>query len=165
MQIWIGNGYIIFTQASSFHPIFGPLLVTVFAVFSNTLLVTSEYNESSRNQKRVEFGATPTHPELRSLSQPCSFFTLLAFDFRSYLHTHGNCSVQQSSFPFYPTRLLGSGPTRLKRYDWPSFTEGACFVLFLDCSLFLISVPLPIRDLNHRRVRPLSFPPEKLGLN
>jgi hypothetical protein len=41
IQIWIGNGYFIFAQASTIHPLFGPLLVTIFAVFSNIFLVTS----------------------------------------------------------------------------------------------------------------------------
>ena len=41
VHIWLGSGAIIFSQADSFHPIFGPLLVTVFALFSSTLLVTS----------------------------------------------------------------------------------------------------------------------------
>lgn len=41
VHIWLGSGYVIFSQADSFHPILGPLLVTVFALFSSTLLVTS----------------------------------------------------------------------------------------------------------------------------
>lgn len=40
VHIWLGSGYVIFSQADSFHPILGPLLVTVFALFSSTLLVT-----------------------------------------------------------------------------------------------------------------------------
>ncbi|PFH52912.1 hypothetical protein AMATHDRAFT_138783 [Amanita thiersii Skay4041] len=40
VQIWFGNTYLSFAQASSFHPIFGPILMTGFAALSNTLLLT-----------------------------------------------------------------------------------------------------------------------------
>lgn len=42
VQIWFGNTYLSFGQAESFHPIFGPILMTGFAALSNTLLLTSE---------------------------------------------------------------------------------------------------------------------------
>ena len=44
VQIWFGNTYLSFAQAESFHPIFGPILMTMFAALSNTLLLTSEYD-------------------------------------------------------------------------------------------------------------------------
>lgn len=44
VQVWFGNTYLSFTQASSFHPIFGPFLMTGFAALSNTLLLTSKFN-------------------------------------------------------------------------------------------------------------------------
>ncbi|KZT07728.1 uncharacterized protein LAESUDRAFT_103790 [Laetiporus sulphureus 93-53] len=40
VQIWFGNTYLSFGQAESFHPIFGPILMTMFAALSNTLLLT-----------------------------------------------------------------------------------------------------------------------------
>ena len=43
VQIWFGNTYLSFAQAESFHPLFGPVLMTMFAALSNTLLLTSEY--------------------------------------------------------------------------------------------------------------------------
>ena len=43
VQIWFGNTYLSFGQASSFHPFFGPILMTGFAALSNTLLITSEF--------------------------------------------------------------------------------------------------------------------------
>ncbi|KAG8693097.1 hypothetical protein FRC09_010733, partial [Ceratobasidium sp. 395] len=39
-QIWFGNTYLSFSMAESFHPVFGPILMTTFAALSNTLLVT-----------------------------------------------------------------------------------------------------------------------------
>lgn len=42
VQIWFGNTYLSFDQASSFHPLFGPILMTIFAALSNTLLLTSK---------------------------------------------------------------------------------------------------------------------------
>lgn len=47
VQIWFGNTYLSFGQASSFHPLFGPILMTGFAALSNTLLLTSEYLPST----------------------------------------------------------------------------------------------------------------------
>lgn len=43
VQIWFGNTYLSFAQAESFHPVFGPILMTMFAALSNTLLLTSAY--------------------------------------------------------------------------------------------------------------------------
>ena len=44
VQIWFGNTYLSFGQASSFHPFFGPILMTLFACLANTLLLTSEWD-------------------------------------------------------------------------------------------------------------------------
>lgn len=40
IQIWFGNTYLSFSQAASFHPVIGPVIMTVFAALSNTLLLT-----------------------------------------------------------------------------------------------------------------------------
>lgn len=48
VQIWFGNTYLSFAQAESFHPLFGPVLMTMFAALSNTLLLTSKVLESAR---------------------------------------------------------------------------------------------------------------------
>ena len=37
VQIWFGNTYLSFQQASSFHPFFGPILMTIFAAMANTV--------------------------------------------------------------------------------------------------------------------------------
>ncbi|CCO30331.1 hypothetical protein BN14_04358 [Rhizoctonia solani AG-1 IB] len=39
-QVWFGNTFLSFTVAESFHPIFGPILMVMFAALSNTLLIT-----------------------------------------------------------------------------------------------------------------------------
>jgi hypothetical protein len=57
VQIWFGNTYLSFSQAASFHPVskaiaffltshplaqvIGPILMTMFAALSSTLLLTS----------------------------------------------------------------------------------------------------------------------------
>lgn len=51
VQVWFGNTYLSFAQASSFHPIFGPFLMTGFAALSNTLLLTSKF-EWHRKERR-----------------------------------------------------------------------------------------------------------------
>lgn len=48
VQIWFGNTYLSFGQAKSFHPIFGPILMTGFAALSNTLLLTIKYFRTNR---------------------------------------------------------------------------------------------------------------------
>ncbi|KAI0312291.1 hypothetical protein OF83DRAFT_1166026 [Amylostereum chailletii] len=40
IQIWFGNTSMSFGQASSFHPVIGPIIMTIFAALSNTLLLT-----------------------------------------------------------------------------------------------------------------------------
>ena len=48
IQVWFGNTYLSFDQATSFHPIFGPVLMTGFAALSNTLLLTSKFEWRGR---------------------------------------------------------------------------------------------------------------------
>ncbi|KAG1773581.1 hypothetical protein EDD22DRAFT_858515 [Suillus occidentalis] len=43
VQIWFGSTYLSFGQAKSFHPVFGPILMTCFAALSGTLLLTSAF--------------------------------------------------------------------------------------------------------------------------
>ena len=56
VQVWFGNTYLSFSQAASFHPVFGPFLMTGFAVLSNTFLLTSKFQwrESVRSETAGE---------------------------------------------------------------------------------------------------------------
>lgn len=51
VQIWFGNTYLSFAQAESFHPLFGPILMTCFAALSNTLLLTSEWTTNNKPRR------------------------------------------------------------------------------------------------------------------
>ncbi|KAI8980049.1 hypothetical protein BD414DRAFT_493449 [Trametes punicea] len=57
VQIWFGNTYLSFAQAESFHPIFGPVLMTVFAALSNTLLLTILISILSNTFARIDANA------------------------------------------------------------------------------------------------------------
>ncbi|KAI0077860.1 hypothetical protein K474DRAFT_1661071 [Panus rudis PR-1116 ss-1] len=57
VQIWFGNTYLSFGQASSFHPIFGPILMTGFAALSNTLLLTILISILSNTFARIDANA------------------------------------------------------------------------------------------------------------
>ncbi|KAF7312239.1 hypothetical protein MIND_00236900 [Mycena indigotica] len=61
VQIWFGNNYLSFTQAESFHPIFGPILMTAFAALSNTLLLTILISILSNTVARIDANATQEH--------------------------------------------------------------------------------------------------------
>ncbi|KAF8962728.1 hypothetical protein BDZ97DRAFT_1920296 [Flammula alnicola] len=58
VQIWFGNTYLSFAQASSFHPLFGPILMTIFAALSNTLLLTILISILSNTVARIDANAT-----------------------------------------------------------------------------------------------------------
>ncbi|KAL0569007.1 hypothetical protein V5O48_012959, partial [Marasmius crinis-equi] len=58
VQIWFGNTYLSFAQATSFHPLFGPILMTCFAALSNTLLVTILISILSNTVARIDANAT-----------------------------------------------------------------------------------------------------------
>ncbi|KAF6757068.1 receptor-activated Ca2+-permeable cation channel [Ephemerocybe angulata] len=58
VQIWFGNTYLSFAQATSFHPVFGPILMTVFAALSNTLLLTILISILSNTVARIDANAT-----------------------------------------------------------------------------------------------------------
>ncbi|KAL4263192.1 Transient receptor potential calcium channel [Pleurotus pulmonarius] len=57
VQIWFGNTYLSFGQASSFHPLFGPILMTGFAALSNTLLLTILISILSNTFARIDANA------------------------------------------------------------------------------------------------------------
>ncbi|KAJ7052582.1 receptor-activated Ca2+-permeable cation channel [Mycena amicta] len=61
VQIWFGNNYLSFTQAESFHPFFGPILMTAFAALSNTLLLTILISILSNTVARIDANATQEH--------------------------------------------------------------------------------------------------------
>ncbi|KAF8150616.1 receptor-activated Ca2+-permeable cation channel [Crassisporium funariophilum] len=58
VQIWFGNTYLSFAQASSFHPLFGPILMTIFAALSNTLLLTILISILSNTVATIDANAT-----------------------------------------------------------------------------------------------------------
>ncbi|TFK21168.1 receptor-activated Ca2+-permeable cation channel [Coprinopsis marcescibilis] len=58
VQIWFGNTSLSFNEASSFHPLFGPILMTVFAAMSNTLLLTILISILSNTVARIDANAT-----------------------------------------------------------------------------------------------------------
>ncbi|EIN09997.1 hypothetical protein PUNSTDRAFT_67118 [Punctularia strigosozonata HHB-11173 SS5] len=57
VQIWFGNTYLSFAQAASFHPLFGPILMTGFAALSNTLLLTILISILSNTFARIDANA------------------------------------------------------------------------------------------------------------
>ncbi|PPQ91007.1 hypothetical protein CVT25_013932 [Psilocybe cyanescens] len=58
VQIWFGNTYLSFAQAASFHPLFGPILMTMFAALANTLLLTILISILSNTVARIDGNAT-----------------------------------------------------------------------------------------------------------
>ncbi|KAF9223526.1 hypothetical protein BS17DRAFT_802561 [Gyrodon lividus] len=54
LQIWFGNTYLSFGQATSFHPVLGPILMTWFAALSNTLLLTILISILSNTAARID---------------------------------------------------------------------------------------------------------------
>ncbi|KAG0708233.1 hypothetical protein DFH29DRAFT_893785 [Suillus ampliporus] len=58
VQIWFGNTYLSFGQATSFHPVFGPILMTCFAALSGTLLLTILICILSNTAARIDANAT-----------------------------------------------------------------------------------------------------------
>lgn len=61
VQIWFGNTSLSFDQATSFHPILGPILMTIFAALSNTLLLTILICILSNTVARIDSNATQEH--------------------------------------------------------------------------------------------------------
>ncbi|KAG8886401.1 hypothetical protein FRB97_004936 [Tulasnella sp. 331] len=58
VQIWFGNTYLSFTVAESFHPLFGPPLMIIFAALSNTLLITILISILSATYAKINEHAT-----------------------------------------------------------------------------------------------------------
>ncbi|KAF9069875.1 hypothetical protein BDP27DRAFT_1324744 [Rhodocollybia butyracea] len=58
VQIWFGNTYLSFAQATSFHPVLGPILMTCFAALSNTLLLTILISILSNTVARIDANIT-----------------------------------------------------------------------------------------------------------
>ncbi|KAG2157982.1 uncharacterized protein EDB93DRAFT_1122521 [Suillus bovinus] len=58
VQIWFGSTYLSFAQAKSFHPLFGPILMTFFAALSGTLLLTILISILSNTAARIDANAT-----------------------------------------------------------------------------------------------------------
>ncbi|KAH8822908.1 receptor-activated Ca2+-permeable cation channel [Flagelloscypha sp. PMI_526] len=57
VQIWFGNTYLSFAQAASFHEVFGPILMTVYAALSGTLLLTILISILSNTYAQIDANA------------------------------------------------------------------------------------------------------------
>ncbi|KAF7375030.1 hypothetical protein MSAN_00389100 [Mycena sanguinolenta] len=119
VQIWFGNTSLSFGQAESFHPLFGPILMTTFAALSNTLLLTILISILSNTVARIDANATQEHlfqfaiSTIEGVKQDALFsyqppFNLLAFVLlkpASYfvtprtLHTLNVFLIKATSFP------------------------------------------------------------------
>ncbi|KAI0034203.1 receptor-activated Ca2+-permeable cation channel [Vararia minispora EC-137] len=58
IQIWFGNTYLSFSQAASFHPVIGPILMTLFAALSSTLLLTILISILSNTFAKIDANAS-----------------------------------------------------------------------------------------------------------
>ncbi|EJD07018.1 receptor-activated Ca2+-permeable cation channel [Fomitiporia mediterranea MF3/22] len=58
IEIWFGNTYLSFSQAEAFHKVFGPILMTMFAALSNTLLLTILISILSNTFARIDQNAS-----------------------------------------------------------------------------------------------------------
>ncbi|KAG8861645.1 hypothetical protein FRB91_003768 [Serendipita sp. 411] len=58
IQIWFGNTWLSFAQAKSFHPVFGPPLMVIYAAMANTLLITILISILSNTFARIDQHAT-----------------------------------------------------------------------------------------------------------
>ncbi|KAI0067204.1 hypothetical protein BV25DRAFT_1911871 [Artomyces pyxidatus] len=119
VQIWFGNTYLSFGQASSFHPFFGPILMTGFAALSNTLLLTILISILSNTFARIDENANQeylfqfTITTLEGMKSDALFsyqppFNLLAFVILwpasfvlspRWLHTANVFLIRLTSFP------------------------------------------------------------------
>ncbi|KAG8213231.1 hypothetical protein J3R82DRAFT_11697 [Butyriboletus roseoflavus] len=61
VQMWFGNTSLSFLQASSFHPVLGPILMTCFAVLANTLLLTILISILSNTAARIDENSNQEH--------------------------------------------------------------------------------------------------------
>ncbi|KAI0267672.1 hypothetical protein BC834DRAFT_54466 [Gloeopeniophorella convolvens] len=126
VQIWFGNTYLSFGQASSFHPFFGPILMTGFAALSNTLLLTILISILSNTFARIDANANQeylfqfTITTLEGVKSDALFsyqppFNLLAFAILwpaswvltpRALHTANVFLIRVTSFPILVTITL-----------------------------------------------------------
>ncbi|KAG8819153.1 hypothetical protein FRC17_010586 [Serendipita sp. 399] len=58
IQIWFGNTWLSFAQAKSFHSVFGPPLMVIYAALANTLLITILISILSNTFARIDQHAT-----------------------------------------------------------------------------------------------------------
>ncbi|KAL4074947.1 hypothetical protein V8B97DRAFT_1948619 [Scleroderma yunnanense] len=68
VQVWFGGSYLSFSQAKTFHPILGPILMTCFAALSNTLLLTILISILSNTAARIDANATQEYLFQRTIS-------------------------------------------------------------------------------------------------
>lgn len=120
VQIWFGSTYLSFGQAKSFHPVFGPILMTCFAALSGTLLLTILISILSNTAARIDANATQeflfqcTVSTIQGVKSDALFsyqppFNILAFVIlkpASYilsprsLHSANVFLIRLTSFPF-----------------------------------------------------------------
>ncbi|KIJ51512.1 hypothetical protein M422DRAFT_26918 [Sphaerobolus stellatus SS14] len=139
-QVWFGNTFLTFQQAESFHPLFGPILMVMFAALSSTLLLTilisilsntfANINANAREEYLFQFALSTIEgvksDALFSYQPP---FNLLAYAVLApascfvsprTLHTINVFLIRVTSFPILVIiavyeRYIASGPNLRQR--------------------------------------------------
>ncbi|KAG1718614.1 hypothetical protein EDD22DRAFT_941773 [Suillus occidentalis] len=106
VQIWFGSTYLSFGQAKSFHPVFGPILMTCFAALSGTLLLTSAFLLLMITGSLLKFLFQCTISTIQGVKSDALFsyqppFNILAFlhTFSPLLHSANVFLIRLTSFP------------------------------------------------------------------
>ncbi|KAL1708013.1 hypothetical protein EV121DRAFT_255204 [Schizophyllum commune] len=116
VQIWFGNTYLSFQQASSFHPFFGPILMTIFAAMANTVILISilsntvaQINENATEEYLYQFAITTLEglqaSALVSYQPPFNLLALVLLKPFSYilsprrLHSANVFLIKLTTFP------------------------------------------------------------------
>ncbi|KAG8906384.1 hypothetical protein FRB99_006979 [Tulasnella sp. 403] len=105
VQIWFGNTYLSFSVAESFHPIFGPPLMVLFAALSNTLLITILISILSATYAKVDAHATEEYLFQSAISTLEGVKTDALFSYQSPFNLAAYVILAPLSFILSPRML------------------------------------------------------------
>ncbi|GBE88279.1 hypothetical protein BKA93DRAFT_827390 [Sparassis latifolia] len=131
VQIWFGNTYLSFAQAESFHPFFGPILMTGFAALSNTLLLTILISILSNTFARIDTNAKQEYLFQYALSTIEGVKSDALFSYQPPFNLLAFIILRPLSFVLSPRALHSANVFLIKLTSFPTLIVIGVYERFL----------------------------------
>lgn len=119
VEVWFGGAYLSLSQARSFHPVLGPILMTCFAALANTLLLTILISILSNTAARIDANATQEYLFQRTIATIEGGKSDALFSYQPPFNILAFLILKPASYIVSPRRLHSANVFLIKLTSFP----------------------------------------------